>query len=397
MAAPLVWLTVCSAVRAQPQDAYALARYLMVERDIVREGIRNPRVIAAVRTVPRHLFVSREYRSSAYFDQALPIGHQQTISAPFIVAYMTEILDPQPADRVLEIGTGSGYQAAVLSSLVKDVCTIEIVEALGKSAAKILKELKYSNVHAKIGDGYQGWSKHAPYDKIIVTCSPENVPQPLIDQLRDGGRMIVPLGPRYEQVFYLFEKQNGQLVKTQLIPTLFVPMIGVAEDNRRDKPDPKHPEIHNGGFELSDEAQARPVGWHYQRQVVLDTVDAPEGNAFVTFKNRDPGRSSQMLQALMLDGRVIATVQISLAVRGSGIQNGEGLERAAVSLQFYDAERRPLPAEEIGSWHGTFEWSRASKAVAVPPTAREAILRVGLNGAVGRLSIDDVRVAARLR
>lgn len=397
LAALCAWLMTGTVASAQTQDSYALARYLMVEREIVREGIKNPAVIAAVRTVPRHLFVTKQYRAGAYFDQALPIGNQQTISAPFIVAYMTETLDPRPNDRVLEIGTGSGYQAAILSGLVKEVYTIEIVEALGKTAARVLKDLKYDNVHPKIGDGYQGWPEHAPFDKIIVTCSPERVPQPLIDQLREGGKMIIPLGERYEQVFYMFEKRNGELVKTQLIPTLFVPMTGVAESSRLVKPNPKHPEIHNGSFEISDEANARPVGWHYQRQLILETGDAPEGKAFVTFKNRDAGRSSQMLQAMVLDGRLISTIQISLEVRGSNIRNGEGTEKAAVFLQYYDAERRPMPVEMLGPWEGTFEWTAASKTITVPEKAREAILRIGLNGAVGRLSVDNVCLAVQTK
>jgi len=395
MAALIAWHTLQVAAQAQSEDSYALSRYLMVERDIVREGIRNPAVIKAVRTVPRHLFVTRQYRQGAYFDQALPIGHQQTISAPFIVAYMTETLDPQPTDRVLEIGTGSGYQAAILSGLVKDVYTIEIVEALGKNAAKVLNDLKYPNVHARIGDGYQGWPEQAPFDKIIVTCSPESVPRPLIDQLSEGGKMIIPLGERYEQVFYMFEKQHGQLVKTQLLPTLFVPMIGVAEDNRLVKPDPRRPEIHNGGFEIHDEANTRPVGWHYQRQLVLETEAAPEGTSFVTFRNHDPGRSAQALQAMVLDGRLISTVKISLQVRGSKILNGEGAGKAALVLQCYDADRNPMPVEMLGPWEGTFEWKTVTKTIVVPEKAREAILRVGLNGAVGRLSVDNVRLAGQ--
>ena len=208
--------------------------------------------------------------------------------------------------------------------------------------------------------------------------------------------MIIPLGePIYEQVFYMFEKQNGELVKTQLVPTLFVPMMGVAEGNRQVKPDPKHPEIHNGSFEFHDEADARPVGWHYQRQVVLESGDAPDGKAFVTFKNRDPGRSSQMLQAMPLDGRLISTIKITLEVRGSNVRNGEGTEQASVFFQYYDADRRPMPVERLGPWEGTFEWTAVSKTIVVPPSAREAILRVGLNGAVGRLSIDEVRLTAQ--
>jgi protein-L-isoaspartate(D-aspartate) O-methyltransferase len=209
--------------------------------------------------------------------------------------------------------------------------------------------------------------------------------------------MIVPLGERYEQLFYLFEKRNGELVKTRLIPTLFVPMTGVAEANRRVKPDPKHPEIHNGGFEIQYKEEAGPAGWHYQRQLVLETHDAPEGKAFVTFNNINPGRTSQMLQALELDGQVISTVDISINVKGNNIRNGNGTEQAAVVLQYYDADRRPLPIEILGPWEGTFDWTRVSKTLSVPSKAREAILRVGLNGAVGRLSIDDIRLSIHAR
>src|SRR5262249_38366493 len=152
-----------------------------------------------------------------------------------------------------------------------------IVEQLGKNAARLLKELKYENVHAKVGDGYQGWPEYAPFDKIIVTCSPESVPQPLIDQLRDGGRLIIPVGERYEQVFYLFEKKGGALVKQRLLPTLFVPMTGVAEANRKVRPDPANPQLHNGGFETDENDDGRPDGWHYQRQMTRQLNGAPEG------------------------------------------------------------------------------------------------------------------------
>ncbi|MEX2286005.1 MAG: protein-L-isoaspartate(D-aspartate) O-methyltransferase, partial [Planctomycetaceae bacterium] len=209
----------------------------MVDRFIAAEGIKNPRILSAMRTVPRHEFVEGRERTRAYDDTALPIGHSQTISPPYIVAYMTESIDPQPTDRVLEIGTGSGYQAAVLSLLAKDVYSIEIVAALGTAASDRLKRLHYDNVTVKVGDGYKGWSEHAPFDKIIVTCSPENIPAPLAEQLKDGGKMIIPLGERYQQVFHLLEKKNGKLVPTRLISTLFVPMTGQSEEERRVKPD----------------------------------------------------------------------------------------------------------------------------------------------------------------
>jgi len=383
---------------AQSRDKYELARYLMVEREIVHEGIKNKAVIKSMRTVPRHEFVKSEYLNRAYFDEALPIGNKQTISPPFIVAYMTETLDPQPNDKVLEIGTGSGYQAAVLSGLVKDVYTIEIVDQLGKNAAKVLKQLKYENVHTRIGDGYKGWPEAAPFDKIIVTCSPEKVPQPLIDQLKDGGRMIVPLGERYEQVFYLFEKQKGELVKSRLLPALFVPMTGVAEDNRQVKPDPKHPEIHNGSFEIDNEGDGHPVGWHYQRQMVLETGNAPHGKQFATFENHDAGRSSQMLQAMVMDGRAVSTITLSLQVSARNIRNGEGNQVAAAMLHYFDADRRPMePVEVLWTWEGSFDWKTVTKTIVVPAKSREAILRIGLNGAVGTLSVDELRLSSQAK
>ncbi len=232
----------------------------MVEKEIAGAGVKNPRVLDAMRTTPRHEFMPLAERGNAYLDMALPIGEGQTISPPFIVAYMTEQLNPQPGDKVLEIGTGSGYQAAILSPLVKDVYTIEIVKRLGDQAARTLKRLGYKNIHTRVGDGFQGWPDAAPFDKIIVTCSPEEVPQPLVDQLREGGRMIIPKGERYQQTLYLFEKKNGELKSVALLPTLFVPMTGKAEDNRVVKPDPANPELYNGSFEIEAEGRARSVG-----------------------------------------------------------------------------------------------------------------------------------------
>ncbi|MCF0234405.1 MAG: protein-L-isoaspartate(D-aspartate) O-methyltransferase [Thermoguttaceae bacterium] len=156
--------------------------------------LRNVRVLKTMARIPRAEFVAKEYRPYAYEDIAIAIGESQTISPPFVVAYMTEALDPQPTDRVLEIGTGSGYQAAVLSCLVAEVYTIEIVKPLGRRAAETIKKLGYDNVFVKLGDGYKGWAEAGPFDKIIVTCSPEKIPQPLIDQLREGGKMLIPIG-----------------------------------------------------------------------------------------------------------------------------------------------------------------------------------------------------------
>src|SRR5262245_29780008 len=217
-----------SVALGQGRDAYADARHKMVDEMIAAEGVKNEKVLESMRSTPRHQFVKPSLKNLAYTDQALDIGFKQTISPPFIVAYMTEVLDPQPTEKVLEIGTGSGYQAAILSPLVQEVYSIEIVEPLGKRAAETLKRLKYKNVFTKIGDGYKGWPEHAPFDKIIVTCSPENVPQALVDQLREGGALIVPLGERYQQTLYRMKKQNGKLVSEALLPMLFVPMTGSA-------------------------------------------------------------------------------------------------------------------------------------------------------------------------
>ena len=174
--------------------------------------------------VQRENFVANELRDSAYEDRPLPIGHGQTISQPFIVAFMTQELKPRPTDRVLEIGTGSGYQAAVLAELVAEVYTIEIVRPLAESAEVRLRELGYKNVHVKAGDGYKGWPEHAPFDAIIVTAAPDHVPQPLIDQLKEGGRMIIPVGKTFAQELYLLEKHGGVVKQTAVIPVKFVPL-----------------------------------------------------------------------------------------------------------------------------------------------------------------------------
>lgn len=203
---------------------YAAARERMVVEQIEARGIRNPKVLKAMRTVKRHQFVPAAVRGMAYSDHALPIGEGQTISQPYIVALMTEVIKPQPDMKVLEIGTGSGYQAAVLAELCKSVYTIEIVEVLGKRAVRILSGL-YKNVHVKIGDGYKGWPEEAPFDAIIVTCAPTKVPQPLTDQLKEGGRMVIPVGGAWVQKLIVLTKKNGRLEQQAIIEVSFVPMV----------------------------------------------------------------------------------------------------------------------------------------------------------------------------
>jgi len=207
----------------------AAQRQRMVEQQLKPRGIKEERVLAAMAKVPREEFVPADARPSAYEDGPLPIGYDQTISQPYVVAFMTEQLRPKRSDRVLEIGSGSGYQAAILGELVAEVYTIEIVEPLAKSAEATLQRLGYSNVHIKVGDGYKGWPEEAPFDAIIVTCAPEKVPQPLVDQLKDGGRMVIPVGERFAQQLYLLEKKNGQLKESITLPVRFVPMLREAQ------------------------------------------------------------------------------------------------------------------------------------------------------------------------
>jgi len=207
----------------QPQaGSLASARAAMVTDQIQRRGVRDPRVLQAMRTVPRHLFVPPTLQHLAYTDRPLPIGHGQTISQPYIVAYMSDVLEVAPAHSVLEIGTGSGYQAAILGRLARVVYTMEIVPELAERAAGTLKDLGYTRVHVRQGDGYAGWPEQAPFDRIMVTAAPAEIPQPLIDQLRTGGRMVIPVGSA-RQWMTIVEKTPAGVVERRTIPVRFVP------------------------------------------------------------------------------------------------------------------------------------------------------------------------------
>ena len=218
--------------KAPPPFDFAKQRQLMVQQQLVTRGINDARVLGAMAKVPREEFVPPDARAAGYEDGPLPIGYGQTISQPYIVAFMTEQLRLDPNDRVLEVGTGSAYQAAILAELVSEVYSIEIVEPLAKNAEATLQRLGYKNVHVKIGDGYKGWPEEAPFDAIIVTCAPDKVPQPLVDQLKDGARMIIPVGDRFAQQLYLLEKKNGQLKQSATLPVRFVPMASEAQKQK---------------------------------------------------------------------------------------------------------------------------------------------------------------------
>ena len=210
-------------------DSYAKARNLMVDTQIERRGVKNPEVLRIMRKVPRHEFVPILYRWQSYDDHPIPIGKGQTISQPYIVALMTELMDPKPTDRILEIGTGSGYQAAILAELVDSVYTIEIIPSLAKSAEETMKRLGYKNIKVKAGDGYLGWPDAAPFDGIIVTAAPPYVPQPLVEQLKVGGKLVIPGGDIYQELQVYTKREKGIETK-DIIPVRFVPMTGKAQE-----------------------------------------------------------------------------------------------------------------------------------------------------------------------
>ncbi len=233
LALALVWVL---AAPAQGPDPHAVAREQLVKElaasSLTRPAIEDPRVLEALRATERHRYVPERFRHAAYWDRPLPIGHEQTISQPWIVARMTEQLATQPGHRVLEVGTGSGYQAALLSRLVAQVYSIEIVPELASTAAAALKEAGRSNVTVRAGDGYQGWPEHAPFDSIVVTAAPDHLPQPLVDQLKVGGRLVLPIGPEggVQQLKTFVKTKDGTLEQLESLPVRFVPLTGAGAE-----------------------------------------------------------------------------------------------------------------------------------------------------------------------
>jgi protein-L-isoaspartate(D-aspartate) O-methyltransferase len=385
--------------QAAPQgnEYYRQLRTKMVDVAVRGAGVTDERVLRSMLATPRHEFVPKKIRKyQSYLDAGIPIGEKQTISSPFIVAYMTESLDPKSTDKVLEIGTGSGYQAAILSPLVAEVYSIEIVEQLGKRAAKVLEKLKYKNVFTKIGDGYKGWKEHAPFDKIIVTCSPEDIPQPLIDQLKEGGVIVVPMGERHQQTLYLMEKKDGEMVRSALRPTLFVPMTGAAEDKRKVLPDPTNPKLLNGDFEEGLDEEGFAKGWYYQRKLEwINDADAPSGKHFVQFKNKVPGQLSHVMQAFAIDGRQVPVIKLGVSIACEDVIVGPHQnDLPCVVMSLYDAQREELATVRLGPFRGTMNWKHLNKEIRVPRGTREAIVRIGLFGATGVARYDNLMVKA---
>jgi protein-L-isoaspartate(D-aspartate) O-methyltransferase len=224
-----ILIGVYEAKLAVAQDAHTKAREGMVKNQLIAGGITNSEVLKAMSDIPRHEFVPAAVRPFAYMNGPLPIGHGQTISQPFIVAFMTQALELTKDDRVLEVGTGSGYQAAILGKLCKEVYSIEIVPELAQSSAQLLARLGFENVHVKAGDGYLGWPERAPFDAIIVTCAPDHLPEPLVNQLKEGGRLIIPIGGEGTiQQLVLLRKMEGKVLRENMLDVRFVPMTGKA-------------------------------------------------------------------------------------------------------------------------------------------------------------------------
>ncbi|MGI9467299.1 MAG: protein-L-isoaspartate(D-aspartate) O-methyltransferase [Rubripirellula sp.] len=412
------WLILADS--ADGNDPYWDSRHQMVETCIGAAGVTDPRVLHAIRNTLRHEFMPEEMWNQAYLDMAVPIGDSQTISSPFTVALMTETLRPSETDRVLEVGTGSGYQAAVLSPLVEHVYSVEIMPCLSRQASATLRRLKYDNVSTRVADGFEGWPEAAPFDKIIVTCSPESVPEPLIKQLREGGTLIIPVGERYQQTLFRMVKTNGKLVQEELRPTLFVPMTGEAEHGRQVLPDATNPALVNGNFEIKARPTSGPAnsltplpitaavrmaaqipGWYYGRQVSL--VDgstrnpAAVGKTFVRFTNQTPGLSSHLLQGISVDGRHVQQLALSGFCRTSGVVVGADANAAPmISISLYDGSRSELAVFWLGPFGGSHDWKAQKTVFDVPVASREAILRIGLFGATGMADFDDIRLSKAL-
>lgn len=389
-------LVLSQQVQSQTKNPFETLREKLVTNVLIPNGIKDPRVLKSMGTTPRHEFVPPKYKLQAYQDIAIPIGESQTISSPFIVAFMTQALNPQSTDKVLEIGTGSGYQAAILSPLVQEVYTIEIVEKLGQETTELLEKLNYTNVHCRIGDGFKGWEEHAPFDKIIVTCSPEDVPAPLVKQLKDGGLMVIPVGERYQQMLCLMRKSGDTLEKDELQPTLFVPMTGTAEDQRKVMP-PPNPVLLNVSFEVPLINNAFIPGWYYQFGcIVVQDNSAPDGGKAAEFRSNNGSVPSMLLQGVALDGSTVKKIKLGGWIATENVKFGSDKEKSpSIAIQFFDANRNRVGYNFIGGgFKGTRNWKQEERIFSVPAATKEAIVSIGLFGAEGMARFDNISLEA---
>jgi protein-L-isoaspartate(D-aspartate) O-methyltransferase len=248
-------------------------------------------------------------------------------------------------------------------------------------------------VQTKAGDGYLGWPEHAPFDKIIVTCSPDNVPAPLVQQLREGGRMVIPLGKRYQQTLYVMRKVNGKLENEALEPTFFVPMTGKAEQLRDNAGELTDYRLVNGSFEVADD-QGQPQGWYYRRHAeVVRDVNAWDGENVLRLHNDTPGQGAQVLQAIGIDGRRMQKIRLTGRLMGKQLRAGQtNGQTPRIELTFYNQGRAPIKVALLGPWTGTFDWKEIRKSISVPRQTRLAVLTLAMYGGVGELLIDQVDV-----
>jgi protein-L-isoaspartate(D-aspartate) O-methyltransferase len=373
---------------AKANAEFAKLREEMVKADLVAGGIKHPDVLRVMKATPRHEFIPPSMRGSAYFDTSLAIGDGQTISAPFVVAQMLAKLDLQSTDNVLEIGTGSGYNAALLSQMAKDVYSIEICPRLATQARVTVAKLGYANVHVKEGDGFKGWPEHAPFDKIVVTCAPADVPEPLIAQLKEGGTMLIPVGSRFEQILFHLKKEYGQLSVISRQPTYFVPMTGAAQEGVATAP--TNTEIINGSLERMENIPGLPDGWYSLKQVDCENGQGRSGSHGFHFSNNTPGRSAYAMQAFAVDGRKSKLIDISAWVRGQSLRTKSDAAPARIAITYYDQNQLPAGEGSINLTSGDqTQWHEVTGRLPVPPQARWAVFAVTLGETLGDLWADD--------
>ncbi|MCE9528021.1 MAG: protein-L-isoaspartate O-methyltransferase [Planctomycetales bacterium] len=374
------------------------ARRLMVQEEIANQGIENERLLEAMRDVPREQFVPLSRRNLAYLNVAIAYDDGQVILPPLVTAHLIEQLNPHKNDKVLVIGPGSGYSTALLSRMVREVFAVEIDPVIAKTAEETLARLKYTNVKVRVGDGFEGWKEHAPYQRIIVECSPDSVPKALVEQLAEGGILLVPIGDEFDQTMHLCKKENGKLTTLSLWPTLLLPMKGKAEELRSQSEMPRDPSILNGGFEeLVPKTKDVPAHWAYVRQGrAIAGEFCPEGKNSLAFVNLTPGAAAMALQAFPVDGKKVSELSFACNVWGKDIRPGQNRQQLPrVEVRFFDEKRRLVGGDWMGGWNLTFDWLGKEHVFSVPRTAKFAVLRIGLCGATGEIRFDDLKLEYR--